>query len=369
VPGGTGRNPITGKMLMATTDVVDNILINHNGSRYGKKQERSEEYYKRHACFFDLNQLDSLHRCLASLGVSRHQWIVDNITLLYENYPHRFDLLEEAIKSAHRHHLEFYAVLKPFEGADCSLLLPHTMPCPDHIAFSDLRGIIPGACPFVADHPEMSLKYRPGTSFIRKPVSHICLVKGDDRPTRVRPAHLSLFTSPTNNHFIPYSGSISFRETIESRYRFPYWRQCRIIHLDNLTIPPDHRYVLIRCSLTDSNGDFSNETGSIIELLDSGGMTIPDIVSTGPVSFEEHNAGFYRSRIMKDITRYLQHPDVRDEVADRQKMEQHYSDYFRFGDYHPGEITTLDAKGYIAAAAGKPDFMYGNLHPVYPEVQ
>jgi hypothetical protein len=41
------------------------------------------------------------------------------------------DLLAEAAASAHRHGLEFYAVLKPFEGGGTGVTFPHSLPFPE----------------------------------------------------------------------------------------------------------------------------------------------------------------------------------------------------------------------------------------------
>jgi len=102
------------KQLFATTDFYDNILINHQGSRYGAPVPRDEDYYRNNSCFMDRQQLDDLHKFLASVGVTRHQWIFDTIWTLYEDYPHSFDLLKEVAASAHQHGIELYAVIKPF---------------------------------------------------------------------------------------------------------------------------------------------------------------------------------------------------------------------------------------------------------------
>ena len=94
------RKPIGGKSkrLYATTDVLDNILINYRGSRYGDPVARPAEYDENFRSFMDRRQLDELHRFLASVGVTRHQWIVDTIWNLEEDYPHGFDLMKEAAK-------------------------------------------------------------------------------------------------------------------------------------------------------------------------------------------------------------------------------------------------------------------------------
>lgn len=361
--GSTGK-----KQLFATTDYFDNVLINHRGSRYGEPVPRDDDYYNQNRCFMDRQQLDELHQFLASVGVTRHQWIFDIIWTFYEDYPHGFDLLKEVAASAHRHGIELYAVIKPFEGGVFGTILPHTMPCPEGVALRDLRGIFPMPRPFLASNPTLCLKRKTGTVEYSGPVSAIRLVKSDDRPTRVKAEHLSILTSPTNNRFVPYSGPVEFRETIEPRYRFPYWRKCRVLHLENLKVPRDHRYILIRCSLADENADFSNEKGTIIELLEPDGKMMPNTLSTGPVSLDKH-ADFYQSKLQKQLVRYLKQPEVQAEMNDPQKMQEHYRDFYSFGEYNPGDFISLDKEGAVAVACGKPDYLLGILSPVYPEVR
>ncbi len=360
------------KKFHATTDFIDNVYINERGSRYGEPIVRTAEYYKNNKSFMDRAQLDDLHQFFVSVGVTRHQWIMHNTSTLYENYPHGFDLLAEAVKSAHAKGLEFYAEIKPFEGGSTGiggtgLMLPHSMPCPEGVAYKDLRGIFPSVSPFVVKNLQMNLKRRPGT-YDYNPIASIRFVKSDDKPTRVKAEHLSISSSPTNNEFVPYKGPISFRETVEKRYRFPYWRKCRILHLENLNIPAGHRYFLIKCSLADNNGDFENEKGNIIELVDAKGNIMPSTLSTGQVNLESH-LSFYNSKLNTQLIPYLQSPEVQAEINNPQKMKEHYSSFYSFGEYRTIKSIILDKEGYVAAACGKPEYMFGNLHPIYPEVQ
>lgn len=354
------------KRLYATTDVLDNILINYRGSRYGDPVARPADYDENFRSFMDRRQLDDLHRFLASVGVTRHQWIADTIWNLEEDYPHGFDLVKEAAESAHRQGIEFYAEIKPFEGGGFGNILPSTMPAPDGLVWKDLRGIFPSIRPFVAVHPHLNLKRKAGTYTYAGPVTAFRLVKSDDRPTLLKAEHLSIFTSSTNNRFIPYTGPVTFRETIEKRYRFPYWRQCRILHLENLDLPAGHSYILIKCKPAD--GSFSNEKGNILELVNRQGQMIPHTLSTGPVSLEAHG-DFYRSKVYQRIVRYFQLPEVQAELNDPQRMKEHYRDYYAFGEYNPADWTTPDKEGYVAAVCGKPEYLQGQLNPVYPEVR
>ncbi len=357
------------KSLFATTDFSDNILINHQGTRYGSPVNRSEDYYSNNRCFMNRKQLDELHKFLVSIGVTRHQWIVDTMWQLYDDYPHGFDLLAEAAKSAKKVGIEFYAVIKPFEGGCFGTILPSTMPCPEGAgAIKDLRGIFPTIRPFVAANPSLSLKRKPESFECIHPVSTIRLVKGDDRPSRIKAEHLSIWSSKTNNQFILYDGPVSFRETIEKRYRFPYWRECRVLHLEGLQIPLDHKYVLVKCALADEKGNFTNEKGNILELVGGDGKILPHTLSTGPVKMEEHE-GFYQSKLLKKVVRYLQMAEVQSEISDPERLKEHYRDFYSFGEYNVGDMTTLDKEGYVAAACGKPEYIPGHLNPVYPEVR
>lgn len=357
------------KQLWATTDYSDNVIINLSGSRYGAPVDRSDDYYAENRCFMNLKQLDELHQYLASVGVSRHQWIVDTMWSLYDSYPHGFDLLKAASDSAHKYGLEFYAEIKPFEGGAMGILLPGTMPCPSgSSAYQDLRGIFPSMRRFEAKNSDLCLKRKPGTFEVTEPVTAIRLVKSDDRPTRVKAEHLTIYTSATNNHFEFYDGPVSFKETVERRFRFPYWKHCRVLHLENLKVPEEHRYFLVRCSLADGKGDFTNEKGNIIELAGMNGNQLPHTLSTGPVHYDDH-AEFYNSKLKRKVIPYLKVPEVLQEIDDRQKMEEHYRDYYAFGDYNVADFLTLDQTGSVAAVCGKPECIAGQLHPIYPEVR
>ncbi len=340
-----------GKKLFATTDFWGNIF--------------------RYQGFMNKRQLDGLNKQLALLGVKRHQWLVDTTETYYDEYPLGFDLLAEAVKSAHAHELEFYAVIKPFEAGGYSPFLPLTMPFPkDAVAFKDLHGICPVARPFAVKNPQMNLKRKPGTFEFNGPVTAIRLVKGDDKPTRIKQEHLSIKTSPTNNKFIQYNGPVSFYETVEWKFRFPKWRECRVLHLEGLKIPEHHKYILIECSLADNSGDFSNENENIIELLGSDEDILPHTLSPGRITWDEHNKSIYQSDLFPLLFRYFQLPEVQKEIENQQRMEEHYSDFFYFlkSGFQLTDWTILDKQGYIAVACGKPQYMLGNLHPIYPEV-
>ncbi|OVE80306.1 hypothetical protein BVY01_00495, partial [bacterium I07] len=338
------------KKLFATTDFADNIIVNSQ--------------------FMNKAQLNELNKHLASLGVTRHQWTFDTIWTLYDDYPHGFDLLAEATSSAHRHGLEFYALIKPFEaGAFRRNLLPHTFPFPENAcAFKDMRGIYPVARPFAAANSHMNLKRKPGSYEYEGPVKGIRLVKENDKPTRIKYEHLSLWTSSLNNNFIPYTGRVVFRETLEWRFVFPKWQPCRILHLEELEIPKDHAYIIIKCQLADGRGDFSNESGRIIELTGPEGQDIPYYPGSGPVSPDSFKR-LFTSPLMTKLIRYLQLPEVQKQINDPVNLQKHFSEFYQFEKMRPTDSITLDRNGYLALVCGKPEYVMGSMHPIYPEVR
>jgi len=93
---GSDTSPGSGKKLLATTDYFDNIIW----SKF----------------LFQRKHLDSLNKYLASIGVTRHQWMVEHIWSFYDKQPVGFDLLAEAVKSAHAYGVELYAELKRSKG-------------------------------------------------------------------------------------------------------------------------------------------------------------------------------------------------------------------------------------------------------------
>ncbi|MBN1821712.1 MAG: hypothetical protein JW833_13415 [Prolixibacteraceae bacterium] len=339
------------KKLLATTEYVGNISYNDK--------------------FMDRTQLDELHKCLAELGVTRHQWIIYTIWSIHENHPYGIDILEEAVKSAHAYGIEFYALIKPFEECGYRPVLPHSLPFPEGaVAFKDIRGIKPQASRFAAKHVDMCLKRRPGTYEFHGPIAAVNLVKDNDKPTSIKAEHLSIWTSKFNNGFVKYSGPVFFRDSVESRTNFPKWKQCRVLHLENLKIPENHTHILIKCSLPDNDDEFKNEYGKIIELIGPDGNIIPSTMNTGPVSLETDENRFYKSWLARNhMVRYMEMPEVKKEVHNADRMKAHYSDFYNYDRYYITETKSLTKDGYVAAVCGKPEYLPGNLHPIYPEVR
>jgi hypothetical protein len=338
------------KKIVATTDYFDNIII----SKF----------------LFDKKHLDSLHEYLASIGVFRHQWIVDSIWNFYDPTFCNGDFLKQAIDSAHRYGLEFFAQIKPFEGGGFGSSFPSSLPLPEGVAvLKDIRGIFPVARPFVSQNPHLSLKRKLGTYEFNGKVSAIRLIKNDAKPSPIKFEHIELWTSSENNGFVKYIGPVKYRETLEWRSAFPMSKDCRIIHLEGLNLSEGHKYILIKSTLNDRSGNYVNERGSIIEMDDDTGQKIPFILSTGPVRFPSHKEMIER-RLYNKITRYFGHPEVKAIFEDETRALKHYHDFYSFDERRQiNELYNFAREGYIALACGKPEYMLGNLHPIYPEVR
>ncbi|MBN1821713.1 MAG: hypothetical protein JW833_13420 [Prolixibacteraceae bacterium] len=338
------------KKLIATTDYYDNII----GSKF----------------LFERKHLDALNKYLASIGVTRHQWIYETIWNFYDIKPDGFDFLAEAVKSAHAYGLEFYAEVKPFEGGAFGYSSPHSLPYKKGMSsIRDMRGFYPSVRQFVAENPQFCLKRRPGTYEVNGTVSTIRLVKNDDKQTEIKPEHLTIWTSKQNNGFTKYNGPVSFRESVEWRPVFPKSKECRIIHLEGLSIPEDHKYILIRCELNDPKGNFTNERGNIVELSGADGEDIPFILSTGPIEYKKVREE-YDNTLVGETSRYFQDPEIKEEFTNPEKAEKHYRDFYSFDERRKiTELYTIEKNGYVAIACGKPEYMMGNLHPIYPEVR
>ena len=339
------------KKLLATTDYWDNIILGAEHS-------------------FSRMHLDSLHRYLRSIGVTRHQWMYNTGLNFYDPHTTGFDLLAEAAASAHAHGLEFYAVIKPFEGGGYGDTFPHSLPLPKQPMYvQDMRGIYPIVRPFVAEHPHLCLKRRPGSVSARGPVAALCLIKQDDRPTRVKQEHLTIWTSDKNNNFKQYHGPRIFRESVAWRPGFPKSRFCRMLHLEGLQLAADQKYILIRCALADGAGDFTNERGSLLELLDPQGQVIPTIVTSGQVTFSSLYIK-YKQQLWDRTVRCFQSPEWQCLFDHPDDAEKYFQDFFAFDERQKlTDLYTLDKTGAIAVACGKPDYMFGNLHPIYPEAR
>ena len=338
--------------LCVTTDFMDNVL-------------RAERH-------IDEGDLDAMMAYSASLGASRHEWVLDTIWALYdEGSPVGFDLLAAACDAAHRHGMRFDVVYKPFEGAitHSRLILPPTFPRLEGVPLLDEPiGLGRAVRPFVAAHPEMRMARRPDADV--EPggrVAAVRLIKNDDAPAPFGPEDLSLWTSPRNGGFTRYDGPVSFSESCRPWSGYPYDdRQCRVVTLGGLELPADARFFVVRCEKRSGEGDFANAIEDLAELVNEDGRVIPSMPGWARLDAE---ALFERTSILARLgmCRYSRRPEVRDLLQDRERFLAACEGMFVFDSWW--EDVALDQVGEVAVTRGKPRHVYGVLNPVYPEVR
>ena len=330
----------------------------------------------RSGLLYEERHIDAMMAYLAGLGATRVEWVIKQAALMERGYPGGFDLLAVAVDRAHAHGMEFYPIFKPFEGC-YGFGLPHSFPRPEGVPLlDDMRGLMPVVDPFVAAHPHLRFKCHPGHADPGCAVGTVKLIKGDTDPTRIRKEHLSIWSSGQNNRLTRYEKDFRLTETTEWRPGFPLHYKGRVLTLEGLQIPEDHRYIVVRCSLADDQGDFTNLHYQMVELFNDRGEAVPLTPATPP---GEDLAGphpqFRRFASWPMNNAYFRTPEVQAILDDPATLREHFRDCYNYDlnfwreGPHPDRPYTLDTRGSIGVARGKDEYLPGPLHPIYPEVR
>ena len=338
------------KELHVATDIYDEI---HHNRR-----------------FYEARHFRELMAYCQSLGATTIDWILDDMWALYESYPGGIDLLKCAIDAAHERGLEFHVVYKPFEGGLDTVELPHSFPRPDGaVLWEDVRGLLPIVRPFIAAHPEMCMKRRPGDEDSGGSLKAVRLIGRDDGPLGLLPEDLSVRVSKTNGRFVPWTGPFTLAQETEWRPLFPLGRTCRVLTLDGLDIPQGLRYIEVRFAEGAFRGKtFRNELEALVELVNERGEVIPSTPATGksPGPWFVNNLA---QPFMLDLVRYGQMPEARAFLADRARAADRAAEMRTYGQAPTDRDYALDEKLQVAVARGKMPYMWNHLNPVYPEVR
>lgn len=333
--------------LYAATDIFDEIM--------------------HHGVFPDRDQIRALMKYLKSLGVSRLEWIVDDVWTLYESYPRGFDLLGEAVLAAHREGIELHAVYKPFEGVLHAYFLPHCAPRPDNVPmWDDERGLLPVVRPFVAEHPEMCLQLRAGFEDAGQPVETIRLLRDGPRPTNLSAAQISVWVGRGNGRFERYGGRFEVAEQTAKRGAAGEQTEHRVISLSGLDIGPETPYVEVRVEGGNSADPFVCREAGGIELVSADGQAIP----CSPAMPKGSGARWLwlAKPVMRDLVRWGRTPAAQQFLDDEQLLDELAADTRLYG-CASGTGIELAPNGCIAAVRGRPKYMPGVLNPVYPEAR
>ncbi len=326
---------------------------------------------------YDARLLDELLGTLKGMGVQRVYWLyygdVEQDSLwagsLYENtqIPYGTQTLETigeplkaAVPVAHRHGLEIYGVLKPYNTGMSGTNGP--MSGRRLSGIEQIGGAVPQVIPFLERYPHTRLRRKPDTEAGHGvPVTRIRLLKRDASPTRVRAESLQLWTSPDNGRYSRLDAPMAVTERVE-----PAPREVRNYHgelvvnqgapvrtltIDGLNI--NERFVVVTTDFTDASGDFINTARGMVEAYgDDMRTSLPIVVASrsavwnGPRNLEGDSPDFDSG---------LGHFEIPLDVNVSSEPEEPFWNRMAVG-------------GLVGFAQGKNEYLPGMVSEVYPEV-
>ena len=326
---------------------------------------------------YDGRLLDDLMGTLKSMGVRRVYWLyygdVEPESFwagsLYENpqIPYgtqTFEAIGEPLKAAvpvaHRHGLEIYGVLKPYNTG----MSGSNGPCSGRrlSGIEQIGGAVPQVIPFLERYPHTRLRRRPDIRASHGvPVSRIRLLKRDASPTRVRPENLQLWTSKDNGRYSRLDAALSVTERVEPAPREVrnYYGELvvakgasvRTLTIDGLNI--SERFVVVTTDFTDETGDFINTACGMVEAY--GG----DSSAPLPVVVASRGAFWSGPRDLgnnaPDFDSGLGHFEIPLDVTASSEGQGLF-------------WNSLAGGGLVGFAQGKNDYLPGTVSEVYPEV-
>ena len=279
----TSRNQQSSFVLSATVDFPDDVT-------YG---------------LYTFELLDEMMVQLKSMGVRRIYWLyyydIDpdshwagtvfrRMKYGAETLSTIGEPLKAAVPIAHKHGLEFYAVLKPYHTGS-SGAYPEGSPQAKATEIKRIGSTPVQAIPFVERHPHTRIRRRPlkaPPDLQSLPVQKIRLLKKDDSPTRVRKENLEIWTSLNNYRYERQDVAFTLKEAVE-----PAPQEVRDYYGDlvtaqgapvrTLTLEGLHltdRYILITTDFKDEKGDFRNTALGMLEVYGPGPEPLPIVVAT-----------------------------------------------------------------------------------------
>jgi len=305
--------------------------------------------------------IDAIMVRLAELGITRVYWIhhAEDYIVPQPLTDPNVDLIERAVKAAHRQGLKIYLLFKPFEtGQTSSFCFPPGIKLPpDIVTIESLGGTHGMVAPFLAKHPQFRLQRRLRDEWKDKEIAVIKLVKSDARPTILTKEDLEVYTSDINGRFERMTGEYGFQDAVEERGD----KSVRILTLSGLGIPASQRYFLIRADIEKERRDFANAADRIIELYDPNGDLVPCTWDEGDISRDrlKTSLGYFFS------LRYGKQTEPGEWIPDWYGSSAANSG-FAFDQGNPVATKTIVR---IAVAKGKNEYLIGAMHPVYPEVR
>lgn len=309
---------------------------------------------------------------LASLAVTRIDWVVDNRdkqdVLHHTPFENKANVLEYVVAEAHAAGMEVHAQFKPFETGAVRYV-PHCFPKPAGVPLlEESRGIYWDIDPFVIAHPHMRLQRRPGNWNPGGRIGSIKLVKEDAEPLGIDPRRLEIWVGKINGELSRYEQPFQVRQSIEWRSRFPVARRCLVLSLDGLSIDETFRFLHVRYPAVEGPGTFGNSILELMEIYDTGGRRIPSspAADRGWDLYALKRLGRFP---MDTMCRYGRSEELRELFRDEAAIRAAYHDFHAYDVSENNPRKVLDADGYAGVARGKSEHIGGALNPVYPEVR
>ena len=326
---------------------------------------------------YTLELLEQMMLELKSMGVRRIYWLyygdVDldsdwSSDLFHKRETGRRTLenigepVKAAVPIAHRHGLEVYGVLKPYNGGIAGTL-PDGSPGQRASKIDRIGGSLRQAITFIERYPHTRPRRRQlkaPLDLASLPIRRIRLLKSDDSPTRIGQNDLEVWTSSDNYRYHRNDVSFTLSETV-----VPAPREVRDYYGDVVTaegapiraltlegLDLTDRYILVTTGFKDGAGDFRNTAVGMLEAYSDGSEPLPLVVASRAAVWE---AG-------RDFRNYgLEFDSGVGTLQTALDTNNGSQEDVTFAD--------MASDGFVAFARGKNEYLACSPCEVYPEVR
>ncbi len=315
--------------------------------------------------------IDAMMQRLVECGVKRVSWeaygdghggfFIPDHNSSWKNMAQTYHVLGQntlaiAVEAAHRHGLEIYAYMKPYETGPAAIFPEGSYEGMVYGRLNLIGGRMTWVDTFVVDHPHLRIKRRSDdlpTDIQSIPICSIKLRKKDDLPTRLTAEHIQIWASDLNFQYRKLDIPFTVTESIE-----PCSQDVHDLFSDNLVSAKGDPqrvftlsgfeltdpYVLITTDFTDGTPDFDNTDLAMLSAYDSNGQEIPGVIASGTAIWFAEQVDFRNWGLMFDTG-------------------------------YNGQLINLDTpnlsgnKGIVAFARGRNEYLPGALCETEPEVQ
>ncbi len=292
------------------------------------------------------------------LGVRRLYWFHNAHSGLYaSSFGGASNLLSFAAQAAHDRDMSILSVIKPFETGTVVTFPPHLEPPPIHT--QTVQGFHVFASPFAKEHPEMRLIFRPrnGVRPVKGGVRRVELINQNYSGTSLQHDDLELCWSPINGQFRCYQGPMR----CDTRIVDNAGAKRRVLSWNDLAIPPEARFILVRYLHDTGKGDFVNKPEELLRLSDEDGPLV-----------SQSDRGLQNPKPEVFLTWGLELPEAtRAVLEDPEQCKAAFKDFFHFdNNARPLPLRVINEPGgFICHSLNFNEYCPGALHPAYPEVR